>query len=96
MPLRNLSSSDLLRLETNRERWLAETERITAWSQYKAFLSGGSKQCIGLKITGNKVKESANVPDNAYVADLYEYCVIFWAITHRQIGETPGCAGAAK
>ena len=75
---------DLLRLETNRERWLAETE---AHSGAKQGLLPGTKQCIGFKIP-TMFKECANVPDNAYVADLYEY-VSFLGDMHRQIADTP-------
>ncbi len=44
-------------------------------------------QCIGFKIPV-VFRESANSPDNAYVADLYEQ-VAFLGDLHRQIAELP-------
>jgi len=44
-------------------------------------------QCVGYKIP-TVFKESANVPDNAYVADLYEF-VSFMGDLHHQINDVP-------
>ena len=44
-------------------------------------------QCVGYKIPP-VFKESANVPDNAYVADLYEF-VSFMGDLHHQISDVP-------
>jgi hypothetical protein len=67
-----------------REVWLAER-------QLEAFAERGLKpndlQCIGFKMPV-VFAESANVPDNAYVADLYEQ-VSFLGDLHRQIAHTP-------
>jgi len=57
----------------------------------EAFATRGLKpndqQCIGFKIPV-VFRESANVPDNAYLADLYEH-VGFLGVLHRQIAEVP-------
>lgn len=74
----------LLQESANRERWLAE-------KQLEAFAERGLKpndlQCIGFKVPV-VFAESANVPNNAYVADLYEQ-VSFLGDLHRQILDDP-------
>lgn len=47
----------------------------------------GKGQCIGYKIPC-VFKESADMPDNMYVADLYEL-VSFMGDVHRQINDVP-------
>ena len=68
-----------------RELWLAE-------QQLAAFAERGLKpndlQCIGFK-TPVVFAESRSIPDNAYVADLYEH-VSFLGDLHRQIADVPG------
>lgn len=74
----------LLAESAKREIWFAEL-------QLAAFAEQGLKpndlQCIGFK-TPVVFAESANVPNNAYVADLYEQ-VSFLGDLHRQIADTP-------
>lgn len=50
-------------------------------------LSPGKGQCVGYKVPA-VFKESADTPNNAYVADLYEY-VAFMGDLHRQINGVP-------
>ena len=75
---------DSLNQSAKREFWFAET-------QLEAFADCGLKandlQCIGFKVPV-VFAESANVPNNAYVADLYEQ-VSFLGGLHRQIADTP-------
>jgi hypothetical protein len=67
-----------------REHWFAE-------QQLAAFAERGLKpndlQCIGFKMPV-VFAESASVPNNAYVADLYEQ-VSFLGDLHRQIADSP-------
>lgn len=67
-----------------RELWFAEGQLV-------AFAEQGLKlndlQCIGFK-TPVVFAESRSVPDNAYVADLYEQ-VSFLGDLHRQIADVP-------
>jgi len=67
-----------------RDPWFAE-------QQLEAFAASGLKpndlQCIGFKVPV-VFAESAEVPNNAYVADLYEH-VSFLGDLHRQIADTP-------
>jgi len=67
-----------------RELWFAE-------QQLAAFAERGLKpndlQCIGFK-TPVVFAESRSVPDNAYVADLYEH-VSFLGDLHCQIADVP-------
>lgn len=49
--------------------------------------SPGKGQCVGYKIPC-VFKESADIPDNMYVADLYEF-VSFMGDVHRQISDQP-------
>jgi hypothetical protein len=70
---------------------LAKRELLLAEQQLEAFAERGLKpndlQCIGFKMPV-LFAESATVPDNAYVADLYEQ-VSFLGDLHRQIANTP-------
>lgn len=79
-----LGFEELLRDPAQREHWFAE-------QQVQAFAERGLKpnnlQCIGFKVPV-VFAESAVVPDNAYVADLYEQ-VSFLGDLHRQILDTP-------
>jgi hypothetical protein len=67
-----------------RELWFGE-------SQLEAFADRGLRlndlQCIGFKVPV-VFAESANRPNNAYVADLYEQ-VSFLGDLHRQIADSP-------
>lgn len=77
----------LLGESAKREIWFAEL-------QLAAFAEQGLKpndlKCIGFK-TPVVFAESTNVPNNAYVADLYEQ-VSFLGELHRQIADTPNGA----
>jgi len=79
-----LSFKDSVKHSAKRERWFAE-------QQLEAFAARGLKpnnlQCIGFK-TPVVFAESANVPNNAYVADPYEQ-VSFLGDLHRQIADVP-------
>ena len=74
---------DLLRDPAQRQHWFAEP-------QLEAFAKRGLKpnnlQCIGFKVPV-VFAESAAVPDNAYVAELYEQ-VSFLGDLHRHILDT--------
>jgi len=78
------SFKDSLKQPAKRELWFAE-------QQMEAFAARGlelnNMQCIGFK-TPVVFAESANVPNNAYVADLYEQ-VSFLGDLHRQIADIP-------
>ena len=78
------SFKDSLEHSAKRELWFAE-------QQLEAFADRGLKpndlQCIGFKVPV-VFAESADVPNNAYVADLYEQ-VSFLGDLHRQIADTP-------
>jgi hypothetical protein len=69
----------------------AKRELLFAERQLRAFAERGLKpnnlQCISFKIPV-VFAESANVSDNAYVADLYEQ-VSFLGDLHRQIANAP-------
>jgi hypothetical protein len=75
---------DLLEREECRREWFSETEA-------QAFADHGFRpnatQCIGFKIPVI-FSESKDVPDNAYVADLYEQ-VSFLGDLHRQVANSP-------
>jgi hypothetical protein len=75
---------DSLKHSANRELWFAG-------QQLEAFAALGLKpnalQCIGFKVPVI-FAESAKLPNNAYVADLYEQ-VSFLGDLHRQIVDTP-------
>ena len=51
-------------------------------------LEPNTLQCIGFK-TPVVFKENASIPENAYVADLYE-CVSFLGDLSHQIADVPG------
>jgi len=53
-------------------------------------LKPNALQCIGFKVPV-VFAESANVPNNAYVSDLYEQ-LSFLGDLHRQIVDTPDAA----
>lgn len=78
------SFEDLLKQSAKRQLWLAE-------QQLEVFADRGLKpndlQCIGFKVPV-VFAESANVPNNAYIADLYEQ-VSFLGDLHRQIADSP-------
>jgi hypothetical protein len=71
--------------------WLAKRELWFAEKQLAALSQRGLKpsdlQCIGFK-TPVVFAESRSVPDNSYVADLYEQ-VSFLGDLHRQIANVP-------
>jgi len=79
-----LNFKDSLKHSAKRELWFGE-------HQLEAFAARGLKandrQCIGFK-TPVVFAESANVPNNAFVADLYEQ-VSFLGDLHRQIADVP-------
>lgn len=81
------SFEDSLKHGTKRELWFAD-------KQLEAFAERGLRlndpQCIGFKMPV-VFAESANLPNNAYVADLYEQ-VSFLGDLHRQIADTPNRA----
>ncbi len=56
------------------------------WAERKGY-NPGRGQCVGSKIPWI-FKESARMPDNLYVADLYEY-VSFMGDLHSQINDVP-------
>jgi hypothetical protein len=78
------SFEDSLKYLAKRELWFAE-------QQLETFAERGLRlndlQCIGFKMP-IVLAESANVPNNAYVADLYEQ-VSFLGDLHRQIADAP-------
>jgi len=75
---------DSLKHPAKRELWFADQQLETCASR---GLKPNDVQCIGFKLPV-VFAESANVPDNAYVADLYEQ-VSFLGDLHRQIADTP-------
>lgn len=75
---------DLLKRAENREAWLAETDARVASER---GLQPGPTQCIGFK-TPLVFSESGDLPDNAYIADLYEQ-LSFLGDLHRQIASFP-------
>jgi len=76
-----------LRESAKRELWFAEQD-VAAFAEHGLKLN--DMQCIGFK-TPVVFAESANVPHNAYVADLYEH-VSFLGNLHRQIAKSPSGA----
>ena len=78
------SFKDSLKQSAKRELWFAE-------QQMEVFAARGLEpsnlQCIGFK-TPVVFAESANVPNNACVANLYEQ-VSFLGDLHRQIADVP-------
>jgi len=78
---------DSLRDQAKRETWLAEQQLETLAER---GLRPNDLQCIGFKVPV-VFAESANVPNNAYVADLYEQ-VSFLGDLHRQIADSPNGA----
>ena len=86
--------TDIAESELGFEHSLAESAKRELWfaeQQLAAFAECGLKpndlQCIGFK-TPVVFAESRSVPDNAYVADLYEH-VSFLGDLHRQIADVP-------
>jgi hypothetical protein len=75
---------DLLKQDTKREVWFAETDAQAAAG---CGLHPSKAQCIGFKIP-LVFTQSKDAPDNAYVADLYEQ-VSFLGDLHRQIANAP-------
>jgi hypothetical protein len=74
--------------EEKRQEWFAENDAATAAQK---GLAPNSLQCIGFK-TPLMFAESGSVPDNAYLADLYEL-VSFLGYLNQQ---TSGLADGAK
>jgi hypothetical protein len=66
-----------------REEWFAESDELAAMRQ---GLKPGASQCIGFKTP--VVFAESGTPNNAYVADLYEYHS-FLGELHRQISQLP-------
>jgi hypothetical protein len=81
------SFRDLMNNPVNREIWFAE-KRLDALAQGGLRLN--NLQCIGFKMP-LIFSESANSPENGYVADLYEQ-VSFLGDLHRQIADSPNGA----
>jgi hypothetical protein len=86
--------NEIAESELGFEHSLAESAKRELWfaeRQLAAFAERGMKpndqQCIGFK-TPVVFAESRSVPDNAYVADLYEQ-VAFLGDLHRQIADVP-------
>ena len=78
------SFKDLLKFSAKREFWFAE-QQLEAFAE--RGLTPSDLQCIGFRVPV-VFAESANVPNNAYIADLYEQ-VSFLGDLHRQIADTP-------
>jgi hypothetical protein len=74
----------LLERMENLEAWLAESDAKAASGR---GLQPGLTQCIGFRIP-LAFAESRELPDNAYIADLYEH-VSFLGDMHRQIASIP-------
>jgi hypothetical protein len=66
-----------------REEWFAESDELAALRQ---GLKPGAGQCVGFKTP--VVFAESGTPNNAYVADLYEY-LSFLGELHRQISQLP-------
>ena len=88
------SLTEIAESELGFEHSLAESAKRGLWfaeQRLAAFAERGLKpndlQCIGFK-TAVVFAESRSVPDNAYVADLYEH-VSFLGDLHRQIADVP-------
>jgi hypothetical protein len=86
--------TEIAESELGFEHSLAESAKREVWfaeQKLAAFAERGMKpndlQCIGFK-TPVVFAESRSIPDNAYVADLYEQ-VAFLGDLHRQIAEVP-------
>jgi hypothetical protein len=79
-----LQFSTLLKEPGNRASWFSDAELESC---AKRGLNLDNSQCIGFK-TPLVFAESAAIPDNAYVADLYEH-VSFLGELHRQIADKP-------
>ena len=69
---------------SKKKEWLLMDEEDKAG---RKGYSAGKGQCVGSKIPWI-FKESASMPDNLYVADLYEY-VSFMGDLHSQIHSVP-------
>jgi hypothetical protein len=89
--------TEIAESESGFEHSLAESAKRELWfaeQQLAAFAEHGLRpndlQCIGFK-TPVVFAESENVPNNPYVADLYEQ-VSFLGDLHRQIADTPNGA----
>jgi hypothetical protein len=67
-----------------REEWFCQQQVVDAAQR---DLTPTEQQCIGFKIP-LVFRESADVPDNAYIADLYEH-VSFLGALHRKIAKLP-------
>ncbi|HEV3512591.1 MAG TPA: hypothetical protein VGS05_12870 [Candidatus Sulfotelmatobacter sp.] len=78
------SFKDSLKHSAKRELWFAERQ-LEAYAA--RGLTPNDLQCIGFKVPV-VFAESAEAPNNAYVADLYEH-VSFLGDLHRQIANTP-------
>ena len=81
------SFEDSLRDPAKRETWFAE-QRLETLAE--RGLRPNDFQCIGFKMPV-VFAESANFPNNAYVADLYEQ-VSFLGDLHLQIADSPNGA----
>jgi hypothetical protein len=86
--------TEIAESELGFEHSLAESAKRELWfgeQQFAIFAERGLEpndlQCIGFK-TPVVFAESRSVPDNAYVADLYEQ-VSFLGDLHRQIADVP-------
>jgi hypothetical protein len=75
---------ELAQTVAKKEEWFAESEVSAAAAR---GLKPSTLQCIGFK-TPVVFEESASVPDNAYVADLYE-CVSFLGDLSHQLADVP-------
>jgi len=89
--------TEIAESELDFENALAESAKRELWfaeQQLAAFAENGLKpndlQCVGFK-TPVVFAESANVPKNAYIADLHEQ-VSFLGDLHRQIADSPNRA----
>jgi hypothetical protein len=92
--VRGATLTEIAESELGFKHSLAESAKRELWfaeQQLAAFAERGMKpndlQCIGFK-TPVVFAESRSVPDNAYVADLYEQ-VAFLGDLHRQIADVP-------
>ena len=93
----DVGSGQLIQVAESAEqlRALAETrEKKAEWfaaGEQRAFaargLNPGSEECIAFKIPV-VFRESADMPNNAYVGNLYEY-VSYLGSVHRQIANLP-------
>ncbi len=74
---------ELASTKEKREEWFAESDELAAARQ---GLTPGPNECVGFKTP--LVFAESGTPNNAYVADLYEY-VSFLGKIHRQISQLP-------